>query len=222
MAAGLAMLSRLSHCPRSTNIVSPSRHRSFATSSAGDNFFRRVFSRKKKEYDPRVKTVVTRHERYARGFVFATYGIFFFFLFIPGSNYSVKKSLNEQFFAENAKKPGMMSLDCGVQYKVLKKGYGEKPKNRASSVYVHYQGSLLDGTIFTSTKHLDKAIQFDLNSVIPGLSQCIFNMHIGEERQVFIPSHLAYARNGKLNNDSFVNIPPNTPIMFNVQLCGFD
>ena len=105
---------------------------------------------------------------------------------------------------------------------MVKKGYGEKPKNRKSSVSVHYEGALLDGTIFTSTKHFDKPIKFDLNSVIPGMAQAISDMQIGEERQIFIPSHLAYSRNGKLNYDSLVNIPPNTPIIFNVQLCSFE
>ena len=58
--------------------------------------------------------------------------------------------------------------------------------------------------------------------MIPGISESIRNMKIGEERQVFIPSYLAYSRNGKLNNDSFVNIPPNSPLIFKIQLCGIE
>lgn len=175
-----------------------------------NNIFARLLSRKNKNYDPRKKTVITSNQRIFRGFIFSTYGLFIFFLFIPGSNYKNKSILNDK-----------MNLS-GIEYKILKKGYGEKPKNKKCTVYVNYEGSLLNGKIFTSTKNFDKAIKIKLNSVIPGISQSILDMKIGEERQIFIPSYLAYSRNGKLNNDSFVNIPPNSPLIFNIQLCGID
>ena len=184
-----------------------------------NNMFARLISRKNKNYDPRKRTVVSQNERYCRGFVFAAYGLFVFGLFVPGSNYAVKSAKNDAFFSENADRQGVESMESGIQFKILRKGYGEKPKSNKATVSVHYEGSLLDGTIFTSTRHGSKPIKFCLNSVIPGIAESVKQMRIGEERQIFIPSHLAYARNGKLNADS-VNIPPNTPIMFNIQLIG--
>ena len=180
--------------------------------------FARLISRKNKNFDPRKKTVITPQERYARGTVFMLYGVFVFCLFVPGSNYSIKSHLNDEFFEKNAKEANVITSESGIQHKILKKGYGEKPKSRKQSVLVNYQGSLLDGTVFSSTKNSNKPIKFDLNAVIPGIAESIIDMRVGEERQIFIPSHLAYSRNGKLNSNSFVNIPPNTPIIFNIQL----
>merc|ERR1719410_2462203 len=124
--------------------------------SKRNNLFARLISRKNKNFDPRKKTVITPNERYARGFVFSMYGFFVFFLFVPGSNYSIKSHLNDEFFEKNAKEPNVITSESGIQHKILKKGYGEKPKSRKSSVYVNYQGSLLDGTIFSSTKNTNK------------------------------------------------------------------
>lgn len=187
-----------------------------------NNMFARLISRKNKAFDPRRKTVVTEQERYCRAFVFASYGLFVFGLFVPGSNYATKSKDYDDFFAKNGERDGITTLESGLQYKILKDGYGEKPQNRRQSVSVHYEGSLLDGTIFTTTKYTKKPIKFSLNSVIPGIAESVSTMKIGEERQIFIPSDLAYSRNGKLNTDSLVNIPPNTPIMFNIQLIGID
>ena len=181
------------------------------------NIFQRLITRKNKNYDPRKKTIITERERYFRGFIFSMYGFFVFFLFIPGSNYKI----NSKIYNEISLPSGII-LPTGIQYKILKKGYGEKIKNKNCNVYVKYQGSLLNGKIFTTTKNLKKPIKFDLNSVIPGISQGIINMKIGEERQIFIPSKYGYSRYGKLNNDSLINIPPNVPLIFNIQLCGFD
>ena len=68
------------------------------------NIFARLISRKNKGYDPRKRTVITPNERYWRGVVFTMYGVFTFALFIPGSNYSVKSSLNDRFFQQNGQK----------------------------------------------------------------------------------------------------------------------
>jgi FKBP-type peptidyl-prolyl cis-trans isomerase len=104
------------------------------------------------------------------------------------------------FLASNKLKEGIQQTASGMQYKVLKPGSGPSP-TAADSVRCHYQGSLLDGTVFDSSAGGPPA-QFAVRGVIPGWTEALQKMHVGEKWQLFIPSNLAYG----------MDPPPGAPI----------
>ena len=105
------------------------------------------------------------------------------------------KEEGEAFLEENKAKEGVKSLSSGLQYKVLKEGTGTSPK-MADTVSVHYRGSLLNGTVFDSTYERDKPQEFPVSRVIPGWSEALKQMKVGDKWQIFIPSYLAYGEQG--------------------------
>ena len=101
------------------------------------------------------------------------------------------KAKEAAFFADNSSKPGVITTESGVQYKVLTEGTGEKPTEE-DRVIVHYTGRLLDGTVFDSSIERGEPATFGVMQVIRGWSQMLLMMQVGSKYQVWIPADLAY------------------------------
>ena len=117
------------------------------------------------------------------------------------------------FFAANGKKPGVVTLPSGVQYKVLDGGSGDKSPTLDSDVTLEYRGQFLDGTVFADTKDGGKPAVFPVNRMIPGWRQIITRMHVGDHWQVFVPPDQAYGIRGDLPR-----IGPNEALVFDIRL----
>lgn len=118
----------------------------------------------------------------------------------------------QKFLADNAKKKGVKVTDSGLQYKIIKQGKGAKPA-ATSSVKVHYEGKLIDGTVFDSSYQRGEPVNFKVNQVISGWQEALQLMPIGSEWEVYIPSDLAYGLAGAGGS-----IGPNEALVFKVEL----
>ena len=119
----------------------------------------------------------------------------------------------ERFLAANKNKPGVTTLPSGLQIKVLKQGSGPKPK-ATDTVTVHYEGKLIDGTIFDSSLKRGQPTSFPVNQVIAGWTEALQLMPVGSTWQLVIPSKLAYGENPRPGGP----IGPNAVLTFEVQL----
>jgi len=105
--------------------------------------------------------------------------------------YGPNKEEGEKFLAANAKKEGVKTLESGVQYKVLKEGTGIVPAD-TSLVKVHYEGRLLNDSVFDSSYKRGEPITLRCNQTIKGWTDAIVNMPAGSIWEVYIPQELAY------------------------------
>lgn len=121
------------------------------------------------------------------------------------------KEAGEKFLAANAKKDGVQTTESGLQYIILEPGNDVKPA-LTDTVWVHYVGKLLDGTVFDQTEEDGDAVSFTLNRVIPGWSEGLQLIGEGGKVQLFIPSNIAYGEQG---NQA---IQPNSTLIFDVTL----
>ena len=122
------------------------------------------------------------------------------------------KAAGEAFLAENGKKDGVVTLPSGLQYQVLKEGDGKKP-SATDQVVCHYEGTLIDGTIFDSSYKRNEPATFGLNQVIPGWTEGVQLMQEGAKYRFFIPYKLAYGERG-----AGAQIPPFATLVFDVEL----
>lgn len=127
---------------------------------------------------------------------------------------SKNKKVGEEFLAKNKTKAGVVTTPSGLQYKVLVEGTGPKPK-ATDTVDCHYEGYLLDGTVFDSSYKRGQSAQFPVNGVIPGWVEALQMMPVGSKWQLFIPSDLAYGEYGAGDT-----IEPNSTLIFDVELLG--
>lgn len=116
------------------------------------------------------------------------------------------------FLAQNAKKPGITTTKSGLQYQVLHAGQGQSPR-AMSKVKVHYEGRLLNGTIFDSSIARQQPVEFQLSQVIEGWTEGLQTMKEGGKSRFFIPARLAYGELG--SGDA---IEPNSTLIFDVEL----
>lgn len=121
------------------------------------------------------------------------------------------KKKSEAFLKANAKKEGVKTTDSGLQYQVLKEGSGPKPKP-GDKVTVNYTGTLIDGTVFDSSRERGQPVTFELTDVIPGWTEGLQLMHEGGHYKLFIPSDLAYGPGGNRS------IGPNEALIFDIDL----
>ena len=132
-------------------------------------------------------------------------------------NMSAKaKEEGEKFLAENAKREGVKTTASGLQYEVLEATLGQKPK-ATDSVRVHYEGTLIDGTVFDSSYKRGESIAFPLNGVIKGWTEGLQLMSVGSKYKFFIPYQLAYGERG-----AGASIPPYAALIFTVELLGIE
>lgn len=122
------------------------------------------------------------------------------------------KAAGEAFLAENGKKDGVVTLPSGLQYQVLKEGNGKKP-SATDQVVCHYEGTLIDGTVFDSSYQRNQPATFGLNQVIPGWTEGVQLMQEGAKYRFFIPYNLAYGERG-----AGAQIPPFAALVFDVEL----
>ena len=115
------------------------------------------------------------------------------------------------FLAKNKARAGVTTTASGLQYEVLTKGTGAKPK-ATDTVVVHYTGTLIDGTIFDSSVERGEPASFTVGGVIKGWVEALQLMSVGDKWKLYIPADLAYGPRaaGK--------IPPNSALIFEVQL----
>ena len=122
------------------------------------------------------------------------------------------KEAGEKYLAENAKKEGIVTLPSGLQYQVLKEGNGKKPSAK-DSVKCHYEGFLIDGTVFDSSVQRGEPAVFGLQQVIAGWTEGLQLMQEGAKYRFFIPYRLAYGEGG-----AGASIPPFAALIFDVEL----
>ena len=127
-----------------------------------------------------------------------------------GKSASNKKA-GEEFLTANKTKPGVVALPSGLQYIVLKEGTGPKPL-ATDKVKCHYQGTLLDGTIFDSSIQRGQPIDFSVTGVIPGWTEALQLMPVGSKWRLFIPASLAYG------DQQAGKISPGSTLIFEVEL----
>jgi FKBP-type peptidyl-prolyl cis-trans isomerase FklB len=118
----------------------------------------------------------------------------------------------EKYLAENAKKEGVITLPSGLQYQVLKEGNGKKPSAK-DQVKCHYEGFLIDGTVFDSSVQRGEPAVFGLQQVIAGWTEGLQLMQEGAKYRFFIPYRLAYGEGG-----AGAMIPPFATLIFDVEL----
>jgi FKBP-type peptidyl-prolyl cis-trans isomerase FklB len=122
------------------------------------------------------------------------------------------KAMGEKYLAENSKKDGVVTLASGLQYQVLKEGNGKKPK-ATDQVKCHYEGMLVDGTLFDSSVQRGEPATFPLNQVIAGWTEGLQLMQEGAKYRFFIPYSLGYGERG-----AGQSIPPYSALIFDVEL----
>lgn len=128
---------------------------------------------------------------------------------------SVKnQTASDAFLAANKKKPGVVTLSDGLQYKIITPGKGERPTG-SDTVTVHYEGKLIDGTEFDSSYKRGEPTSFPVNGVIPGWVEALKLMKPGATWELYIPASLAYGEQG-----APPAIGPNQALIFKVNLLG--
>jgi FKBP-type peptidyl-prolyl cis-trans isomerase FklB len=137
-----------------------------------------------------------------------------FFMFSNNNSEVSKANITEgvEFLTNNANKKGIVTLDSGLQYKILTDAEGDKP-NKTSNVTVHYRGTTLNGTEFDSSYSRNAPATFPLNRVIAGWTEGVQLMSEGAKYRFFIPSDLAYGAQGAGGD-----IGPHATLIFEVEL----
>lgn len=116
------------------------------------------------------------------------------------------------FLAENRNRPEVVDLPSGLQYEILVKGDGPKPK-ATDTVTTHYHGTLIDGTVFDSSVQRGQPASFPVNGVIQGWVEALQMMPVGSKWKLYVPSYMAYGERG-----AGQQIGPNTTLIFEVEL----
>ncbi|GMR01389.1 MAG: FKBP-type peptidyl-prolyl cis-trans isomerase [Gammaproteobacteria bacterium] len=129
---------------------------------------------------------------------------------IAASNLAAGKA----FLEENGKKPGVITTESGLQYKIITTGDGKQPKD-TDTVTTHYKGTLIDGREFDSSYKRDKPASFPVKGVIKGWTEALQLMHVGDKWQLFIPSDLAY---GATKRSELIEA--NSTLIFEIELLG--
>ena len=124
----------------------------------------------------------------------------------------VHKEAGEKYLAENAKKEGVITTQSGLQYKVLNEGSGKQPTAK-DTVMCHYEGFLIDGTVFDSSVQRGEPATFPLQQVIAGWTEGLQLMKEGAKYRFFIPYRLGYGEGG-----AGASIPPYATLIFDVEL----
>ena len=141
---------------------------------------------------------------------------------IKNSNQKLMEELNAQKLLEKEQEAAKLEeliqnatkTSSGLAYKIITKGSGKEHPTAASNVTVHYTGKLLDGTVFDSSVERGQPVTFPLNRVIPGWTEGVQLMVVGDKWTFIIPGNLAYGERGVPQ----AGIGPNETLIFDVEL----
>ncbi|WP_252177153.1 FKBP-type peptidyl-prolyl cis-trans isomerase [Endozoicomonas sp. 4G] len=122
----------------------------------------------------------------------------------------------QAFLEKNQHEEGVITTESGLQYKILEKGEHSDHPTATSKVKVHYHGTLINGHVFDSSVDRGQPISFGLNQVIPGWTEGLQRMSVGDKFRLFIPADLAYGSGGA------GKIPGNSTLIFDVELLGIE
>lgn len=122
----------------------------------------------------------------------------------------------QDFLAENGGKPNVVTLPSGLQYEELQAGDGVQPQ-QGDQVVLHYQGTLIDGTVFDSSYQRGEPATFPVGGLIPGFTEALLAMKTGAKWRVFIPSELGYGEAGAGDR-----IGPNEALIFEIELLSIN
>lgn len=149
----------------------------------------------------------------------ALIGFYFFQTYTPSMS-EEELAANEQvamaYLEANRTQEGVKTTESGLQYLVLQAGTGSVHPKVTDHVTVHYEGSLVDGTVFDSSIKRDRPISFGLERVIAGWREGLPLMVVGDKTRFFIPPNLAYGEQWA------GDIPPNSTLIFDVELLGIN
>jgi len=129
---------------------------------------------------------------------------------------AANKAAGDAFLAENANKPGVVVLDSGLQYEVLTEGDGALAV-LSDEITAHYEGRLIDGTVFDSSIEKGTPMTVELSQLVPGFIEGIKLMKVGSKYRLFIPGELGYGPRG-----AGAMIGPNTTLIFDVELLAIN
>ena len=129
------------------------------------------------------------------------------------AGFEKKAASDKQFLAANAKKEGVKTTKSGLQYKVIKKGTGATP-GPTDVVTTHYEGRLVDGTVFDSSIKRGEPASFPVNRVIPGWTEALQLMKVGDKWQLYIPTNLAYDKAPQPGSAIY----PGAALIFDIEL----
>jgi FKBP-type peptidyl-prolyl cis-trans isomerase FklB len=123
-----------------------------------------------------------------------------------------RQQLADIFLEANAAREGVTTTDSGLQYEVLESGDGARP-GPTSTVVTHYHGTLVDGTVFDSSVERGDPAEFGVHQVIPGWTEALQLMSVGDKWRIVCPPSLAYGEQGAGSA-----IAPNTALVFEIHL----
>ncbi|MDR3262088.1 MAG: FKBP-type peptidyl-prolyl cis-trans isomerase [Tannerella sp.] len=135
-----------------------------------------------------------------------------YFVTLQAEKLDINKQAGAEFLRINKEKAGVVELVSGLQYEVLKKGTGVKPR-ASDQVKCHYHGTLINGVVFDSSVQRGEPAVFGVSQVIPGWVEALQLMETGAKWRLFIPSELAYGEQG-----AGELIEPNSTLIFDVEL----
>lgn len=124
----------------------------------------------------------------------------------------LNKEAGEEFLKINGHKAGVVTLESGLQYEVIKQGEGKKPQLK-DTVRCHYHGTLINGVVFDSSMDRGEPAEFPLQGVIKGWTEVLQLMPVGSKWKVTIPSDLAYGDRG-----AGQKIQPGSTLIFIIEL----
>ncbi|MCR5496822.1 MAG: FKBP-type peptidyl-prolyl cis-trans isomerase [Paludibacteraceae bacterium] len=122
------------------------------------------------------------------------------------------KEIGDKFLVKNKEQKDVVTTASGLQYTIIQAGNGPKPK-ATDTVRCHYEGRLIDGTVFDSSYRRNQPADFPVNQVIAGWVEALQLMPVGSKWRLFIPSDLAYGEHGAGDV-----IRPNSTLIFDVEL----
>ena len=117
-----------------------------------------------------------------------------------------------KYLADNAARPGVVTLPSGLQYEVVREGTGARP-GADDTVVAHYRGTHIDGTEFDGTDPTGDQATFPLRGVVPGWQEALPRMNAGAKWRITLPPELAYGLEG-----SPPAIEPNEVLVFEIEL----
>jgi FKBP-type peptidyl-prolyl cis-trans isomerase FklB len=136
---------------------------------------------------------------------------------LESQNSLTNKADGEKFLEENKAKSGVITLESGLQYRIIREGTGPKPK-LTDNVTVHYHGTLIDGTVFDSSVDRGEPASFPVNGVIQGWQEALQLMPVGSKWELVIPADLAYGSRPMPGS----KIQANSVLIFEVELISIN